>query len=165
MKVASSLALLVAACGARTPLGTTVDAGPPAPPTCAAAVAAIDWSACEGVPGPDPRVLDTISCAHETATRGCESAAAAYWSCLAAQHGACVAYDAGVAGSIGTTVPAPACDGALAQMSDCLATCNAAYTCEGDGWTDCRCIGGVACGVYPASSSLPDCDVACSACD
>ena len=161
----AALVLALASCGARTSLRTDLDAGPPPPATCASATAAIEWGACENLPGPDRRTAAAITCAHETATRGCETASVGYWSCLAGQHAACVAYDAGTQGTIGTNVPAPACDAALQQMTDCLAKCNASYVCEGEGWTDCRCSDSAPCSVYPASSSLPDCNVVCSACE
>lgn len=164
-------ATLAMGCGARTSLDTVaaVDAGLPAPPpTCAAAVAATDWSACQSLPIPDVRASTTIVCAHETATPGCEAVTEAYWSCIAAAHAPCVPHDAGVPGSIATSIVAPACDDALRKEADCLASCGADYTCA-DGWTDCRCSDpapqpGAACGVYPAQGALPDCDVLCSAC-
>ena len=169
--VSSVLVAFAMGCGARTSLDTAAaDAGlPPPPPTCAAAIAATDWSACEGLPMPDVRASTSIVCVHEIATPGCKAETEAYWSCLAAAHAPCEPRDAGVPGSIATSVVAPECDEALQKEVDCLTSCGADYSCAGDGWTDCRCSSsapspGAACGAYPAQGALPNCDVLCSAC-
>ena len=165
----------VSGCGGKVLLeGDTEDANEPLPPlpfSCEAAIAAIDWTDCLQVAGPDLRTTMAIVCAHEVATKGCSKVATAYWSCLAEQAPACVVTSTEPPGSVGTAVDAPACDAILDDMSTCLTDCRTAYRCEKESWSDCRCDAaaahaGAECVAYPTVSSwVPDCNVLCSSCE
>jgi len=165
---------LAAACGGNVVVDGSTDAGadaapaPPLPATCAAAMDAIDWTACAGVPGPDIRSLSGVVCAHYVATPGCAGVAETYYAYLASQSPVCLAYDAGV--GVGTQISSPPCDGALGMLTDCFQTCAGGYACAEPSWASCTCTGptanaGKGCSAYPSgSASVPDCNALCKQC-
>ncbi len=171
LAIAIGVTPLLAGCGGKVRLDSDPDSPslPPLPSPCDAAMSSIVWTACEGV----PNLVRTTSimCAHEVVTKGCEETSSAYWACLATHAAVCVTSDGGVPSSIGASVTAPACDGRRDEMFACLSSCGASYSCSGEGWSSCSCwvsppATGQACSAYPSKNeALPDCNIACSACD